>query len=495
MKIVICMLFISTLFQYSSAAQHVLGIVPEKASLFDPNKPFVCLDGSMSIPFDHVNDDYCDCRDGSDEPGTSACLNGQFACENLGYVVQTIPSSRVNDGICDCCDGSDETGTEGNICANTCNKLAAQMHEEQERIRLLTEQGMIKKKELIEEGNLLKKSIQNSIDELQANRINLETEKNRLEELKKEAEAKSNTAKAAQDLIFEQQKAELELTEKNKKSHELFRFLDLNKDTFLTPEELVNHVELDILFNNDGVFSLDESNKLLDENEKVSVELFTSMYYDKISPHLNEETQITEADEYDETSEENRDEDEPVTVEDTENKINVKPTYDDETQKLIDEFNALRTQFEEADRKFQSADREIKEKEAQLKHDVGPENEFAAMMNKCFEFNDREYIYKLCPFDKTIQQSKANNGETSIGKWDGWDNESNTNKYNIMKFTNGLACWNGPQRSTVVLLSCGLENSLVSVTEPNKCEYEMKFETPAVCAKDNFTEEQVHQEL
>ena len=39
-------------------------------------------------------------RDGSDEPGTSACMNSSFACENLGYIVQMVPSSRVNDGIC-----------------------------------------------------------------------------------------------------------------------------------------------------------------------------------------------------------------------------------------------------------------------------------------------------------------------------------------------------------------------------------------------------------
>lgn len=43
---------------------------------YDEGKPFTCLDGSRTIPFDRVNDDYCDCRDGSDEPGVYVLESG-----------------------------------------------------------------------------------------------------------------------------------------------------------------------------------------------------------------------------------------------------------------------------------------------------------------------------------------------------------------------------------------------------------------------------------
>ena len=39
---------------------------------------FTCLNGNQSIPWSGVNNDVCDCADGSDEPGTSACNNGRL---------------------------------------------------------------------------------------------------------------------------------------------------------------------------------------------------------------------------------------------------------------------------------------------------------------------------------------------------------------------------------------------------------------------------------
>ena len=76
---------------------------------------FKCLDGNVELPWDKLNDNFCDCPDGSDETFTNACLNGKFYCtKQLRHKTGRgkdvwVPSNRINDGICDCeLDCSDE---------------------------------------------------------------------------------------------------------------------------------------------------------------------------------------------------------------------------------------------------------------------------------------------------------------------------------------------------------------------------------------------------
>ena len=91
-----------------------------------PAGGLACDEGYTAVPSSHINDDFCDCEDGSDEPGTSACAKGKFYCRNVGYRPKIISSMFVDDGVCDCCDGTDER--EG--CGNTCKEEGAELRKE-----------------------------------------------------------------------------------------------------------------------------------------------------------------------------------------------------------------------------------------------------------------------------------------------------------------------------------------------------------------------------
>lgn len=110
---------------------------PELEEYRKTSATFTCRDNSATLNFSCVNDDYCDCRDGSDEPGTSAC-SGRFICANKGFRSTSIPSSRVEDRICDCCDGSDETNIK---CPNVCASLAKEEHQKFEAVLAEFRQG------------------------------------------------------------------------------------------------------------------------------------------------------------------------------------------------------------------------------------------------------------------------------------------------------------------------------------------------------------------
>ncbi|KAI7726246.1 hypothetical protein M8C21_008590, partial [Ambrosia artemisiifolia] len=138
--------------QSSLISSHdLLGVAPQDEMYYKglwSSGTVKCKDGSRTFTKSQLNDDFCDCFDGTDEPGTSACPTGKFYCRNAGHSALTIFSSRINDGICDCCDGSDEYDGKTR-CNNTCWEAGKVARDKlMEKIALFREGVAIRKHEV-----------------------------------------------------------------------------------------------------------------------------------------------------------------------------------------------------------------------------------------------------------------------------------------------------------------------------------------------------------
>jgi protein kinase C substrate 80K-H len=63
-------LSLATTLALTAGVPQTHGVHPSLVSRYTPKgTTWTCLDGSKTILWTAVNDDYCDCLDGSDEPG------------------------------------------------------------------------------------------------------------------------------------------------------------------------------------------------------------------------------------------------------------------------------------------------------------------------------------------------------------------------------------------------------------------------------------------
>ncbi|CAG9837094.1 unnamed protein product [Diabrotica balteata] len=504
----------------SSEVPRPRGVSLSRASLYPADKDFTCFDGSKTIPFTRVNDDYCDCLDASDEPGTSACPHGIFHCTNAGHRPLNLPSNRVNDGICDCCDGTDEYASETS-CQNNCIELGRSARDAAIRKAELVKAGKQIRTEMSEKGIQLKQEKQAKLTELQKNKEEAEKLKLEKEALKKEIEELESTALEYYRKLEdeEKQKREEEEAQAQKgEATEYFNKYDANQDGWLEVAEVKSRIAFDR--DNNGEVTDDEAKFYLNLQESVDLETFVNKCWKNLRPFVMIETgrlkdqehekeeEKSEAEDMHESDEHEADEDsEDHDYEDEEEQEPQEPEpttttaappaikYDDETQQLVDRATAARNEYHEANRAVGDIEREITRIEEYLEKDFGVEEEFADLEGQCFDYEDHEYIYKLCPFDRTTQQPKSGASDVRLGSWGHWSG-SEPNKYEQMTYDKGQTCWNGPQRSTVVKVSCSGENKLISVSEPNRCEYFFEFTTPAACYEappsDN---EDLHDEL
>ncbi|EPQ27727.1 uncharacterized protein PFL1_04864 [Pseudozyma flocculosa PF-1] len=228
----------------SGHAQNVRGVAPSDAHRYVPyttpatgQQRWKCLDGSKDIKWSAVNDDYCDCPDGSDEPGTSACPNASFYCHNNGHIPARIRSSRVNDGICDpeCCDGSDET--DGKVhCPDRCAKVGKEHRKRMAELENVRRAGAKIREKYIADGRKERESLESEVAKLE---VEIEVAREREHRLKQALEAAESMDKAVIEAklktplyatLTDHQSAMKALLDKNAKLKEELKTLTLLLD-------------------------------------------------------------------------------------------------------------------------------------------------------------------------------------------------------------------------------------------------------------------------
>lgn len=149
-----------------------------------------------------------------------------------------------------------------------------------------------------------------------------------------------------------------------------------------------------------------------------------------------------------------------------------------------DAFNAAQKTVEDLQSK-------IKDHQADLDTDYGTASIFRALKGVCISKDAGEYTYEHCFLDQTKQNSKKGGSSLRMGRFVRIGTvavDELTESGDIvaqdrvsLEYTNGQACWNGPARSTTVILECGEENEILKIAEDEKCVYSMLVTTPAVC--------------
>ncbi|KAG2130985.1 glucosidase II beta subunit-like-domain-containing protein [Suillus bovinus] len=520
------------------------GVPPSLVSKYVPStkgshQTWTCLDGSKEIAWSAVNDDYCDCQDGSDEPGTSACPNNKFYCRNEGHIGAIIQSSRVNDGLCEqeCCDGSDEPS---GVCQNTCQEVGAEYRKKTEAERKLRKTGSKIRSSYIAYAHKEKKRLEALIADLVKEIETREKEVERLRDIAERAESLSA--------------AELE----RKKKSPLYQSL------------LVHHTALK---------SLQKEHKKHMEREKALGDILTSLrtgynpnYQDMAVleavrgwealaglPHIND---VRKGDDGEaDTTAENLTTEEDVEDENFWNAAKIEKELDQllktdhvtlllehdqlvgpaSTQSLLFEISAYlpdallpsyhsfrdsvlsalsvfgigrgaasdtsaesnraRVALSDAEHSLKLTQDEQRTANEDLldlfdPDGFGPEGEWKKLDGMCLSKDTGDYTYEVCLFDEARQIPKSGGSGFSLGKFSSWNKVARPGEleyYTRQHYTQGAKCWNGPHRSVELVLTCGIENTLLTVAELEKCEYQITGTTPALCRpmEDEHTKDEL----
>ncbi|CAE7238458.1 PRKCSH [Symbiodinium pilosum] len=409
----------------------IRGVPPDLQGQYE-KAPFHC-DGAREVLPSSLNDDFCDCTDGSDEPGTGACAGAAealFHCANPGSAPRLVYVSRVGDGICDCCDGSDE---ERRICPDTCQEEGARLRAEKERkLRDLRAGLQVKQATILEEQKQVVAK-QEELDRLVSKLPNLETQLAEARKRKEEADAAKSQQECQSDLPKLREK--VKLLEAKIASLEA----QLSKDEGTTTST---------------------TTKVVSEYAKWMEGADDAMGEEAEADREAEEMQEPEPQEAHEAS----------AGTSGEEQVDQDSSFSPISGAMLTpkELKALEEQVKTDQASRDRLERWLREL---------PQDKFgfATLRDKCLEHKTSEYTYKLC-FFKDAKQSF-----TRLGTWSGFEGPLQA------VFKDGDMCYGGPARSLRVIFECGAEEEVVDVSEPSRCSYQALVRHAGAC--EEHTEE------
>ncbi|KAI9042250.1 putative protein kinase C substrate [Aspergillus affinis] len=531
----------------SDGSSRPRGVGPEFAKFYKDTTTFSCISQpAIQVPFSSVNDDFCDCPDGSDEPGTSACshlsrntvltvadrpgnseleltlsLPG-FYCKNKGHKPSYVPFQRVNDGICDyeqCCDGSDEWARVGGTkCEDRCKEIGKAWRKKDEQRQKSMTTALKKKRDLLVDAGRQQKEVEDQIKvieaELQGEEIKVKNLEADLEKI--EAEERSKIVKGKKtgkvNVLAELAKGRVE--ELRSALGEVRKERDETRSRVKELEEILSKfkVEYNPNFNDEGVkravrswedYAVRGTSESL-ENGARERDLDEIAKPDDDQSGINWEQWENEDDAcevdtiyklaaYLPPSVVSFVEDKAIAIRSflQENGIVAKGpegSASSESKAVAearDAFNAAQKTVEDLQSK-------IKDHQADLDTDYGTASIFRALKGVCISKDAGEYTYEHCFLEQTKQNSKKGGSSLGMGRFvrigtvavdelaESGDIVAQDRV--SLQYSNGQACWNGPARSTTVILECGEENEILKIAEDEKCVYSMLVTTPAVCA-------------
>ncbi|KAB5582832.1 glucosidase II beta subunit-like protein-domain-containing protein [Coniochaeta sp. 2T2.1] len=530
----------------SAAASLPRGVGPEFVNFYSSKDTFSCISHpSITLRPSQINDNSCDCPDGSDEPGTAACafldplspaqplpssLTGTtnttnvlpgFWCPNEGHVGAYIPFMYVNDGACDydlCCDGSDEFAHVGGVkCENRCGPIGKEYRRLEEERKHAKERAAKRRRTLAKESRELRRRVIAKVAGLTEEIKGLEGKR---DELQKKLEEVGRLERG-------------KVVKTDGEGGKMGILLGLAKDRVKELRETLDDV-------------LDQRDDLQDRVDEL--ELILKSFREEYNPNFNDEgvkAAVKAWDDYsaktanEKKTEKRSDNDilEVLKEDGEESGINWKEFEGEEAsdadilynleaylpsfvrEYVHGQLNLARIWLIEngiladnpksgsesrlvvaAREAYQSAADEVTSKQSQLsdqqkdlEKDYGVDDIFRALQGKCVSTDSGEYEYELCWLDKTTQKSKKGHGNTVMGNFVRIDTEEADEEERadgkglgkglrtVLRYENGQGCWNGPNRKTDVWLACAEQDEVWRVSESEKCVYKMEVGTPAAC--------------